>query len=66
MLVLLQFKVEISFICPFFPDIQPRLCDLVFFAFSFSGSTTILSDKQIGFQPFCLVCLNFALPLYFP
>ena len=55
LLVLLQFRVEFSLICPFLPDIQPSLC---WFKSCFCFLQLVSVDqqlfrrtKQIGFQP---------------
>jgi len=57
-LVLLLFRVEFSFICPFFPDIQPRLC---WFSRAFTflhlvpvGQQLFRRRKQTGFKLFCV------------
>ena len=70
MLVLLQFRVEFSFISPVFRDIQPLLClfssAFVFFHLVSVGQQLFRRTKQTGFQPFCFLFKNFALPLQFP
>ena len=63
-LVLLQFRIEFSFICLFFSEIPPRLylfsrVFVLFFGFSFSWSTTMSYNKANRLSAILLIVFKF-------